>query len=208
MIESFLENLLKNSRLFLGEIVVTTVSQEQFRIMHRSDLKSGALAEKLQIFSRPTDAREIAKFDQSGQFRPLKGAPNLRHGWQIHLQSIKEVHEALDYFYPGAIATWLAYRDHQFNPVDLRETLNRQSGMYRVTRNLSDKEADKLIGSFCEPVQGCLRKIVWKINANCPIQSLPQKKFDLKESIEFPYLCTEACNLLVAAARKVVKKSS
>ena len=48
-----------------------------------------------------------------------------------------ELKRALDYFYPGAIGTWLANQSGTAHPVCLRQTLNRQTGMYRVTRKLT-----------------------------------------------------------------------
>ena len=95
----------------------------------------------------------------------------------------------------------------------LRETLERQTGMYRAAAQISDDEADALVGNFCRSDGGCLRTILWKRNANGTVPStrLPSEKFDprhdqtgLGETV-IPLLCQEACNLLVAAARQKVK---
>ncbi len=37
----------------------------------------------LEIFRNPEDAIEIARYDDDGNYRPLKTAPNLRHGWRM-----------------------------------------------------------------------------------------------------------------------------
>ena len=88
----------------------------------------------------------------------------------------------------------------------LAESLARQTGMYRVTQNISDPQADALIGRFCEPARGCLKRILWQIAPNVPITTLPPEKFPSTASPqEWPLLCHEPCNLLVAEARKVVK---
>ena len=63
-----------------------------------------------QVYHSTEDARQIAKYDSSGAYRPLKGAPNLPRGWLIELTNIDDLKRALDFFYPGAIATWLAYQ--------------------------------------------------------------------------------------------------
>ena len=72
-------------------------------------------------------------------------------------------------------------------------------------------------GRFCRSDGGCLRTILWKRNAEgaVPSTGLPPEKFDPawdqtgkggQESGGWvPLLCQEACNLLVAEARSVVK---
>ncbi len=76
---------------------------------------------------------EIARFDDEGKYRPLKTAPNLRHGWRLLLRDADEVRQAIDFFYPGRIAVWLAYTEGRLNCTSLRATLERQTGMYRVS---------------------------------------------------------------------------
>ncbi len=80
----------------------------------------------------------------------------------------------------------------------MRETLDRQTGMYRVTQKLSDEQATALIQKNCQ--EGCLRKILWPVTADQEAGPL------IVRENEIPLLCREACNLLVAAARKVVKQ--
>jgi hypothetical protein len=52
-----------------------------------------------------------------------------------------------------------------------------------------------------------LKKILWPLTPNDPVTSLPKEKFDPGSVArdELPLLCHEACNLLVAKAREVVK---
>jgi hypothetical protein len=119
-----------------------------------------------------------------------------------------------DFFYPGAIATWLAYRAGTAHPICLRQTLNRQTGMYRVTRKLTDDQAQNLVKEACRSDSRCLRTILWGIEDNRPPDFLPSSKSDPsvdqtgEKRAALPFLCLEACNLLVAAARTGMKKSS
>ena len=87
--------------------------------------------------------------------------------------------------------------------------------MYRAAAKISDDEIDELVGRFCRSgggKPGCLRTILWARDATGarPSLRLPADKFiaadppERKERI-IPLLCQEACNLLVAEARKVVK---
>jgi hypothetical protein len=120
---------------------------------------------------------------------------------------------ALDHFYPGRLAMLPAWKNGSLKITPLRETLDRQSGMYRVAAGISDEQIDDVVGSFCRSDGGCLRTILWKrdLNEN-PSAKLPRDKFDpgsatrlRRATTTIPLLCQEACNLLVNECRKVVK---
>jgi sirohydrochlorin cobaltochelatase len=190
-----------------GEIKIEK-KEGSFLLQHRDDFgKPG-----LHVFTHPSDAIEIARFDDEGVYRPLKSAPNLKHGWQLHLRNSFELLEALDSFYPAMIGTWALRRG--IEPVPFRDTADRQSGMYAVVKKIPDETADNLIGRFCRSENGCLKTILWKLRADRGITSLPKTKFDTavdqltgcsRGPTTLPMLCTEACNLLVAAARESIK---
>ncbi|CAN5600087.1 hypothetical protein BH09VER1_BH09VER1_20480 [soil metagenome] len=185
----FLEALLREGPLQIGQVFVSTeFSLRNFEDAGREGLKS---------FFNSADAVEIAKYDDTGKYRPLKTAPNLRHGWILQLETTQEVLIALDYLYPAAIGTALAVRQEQVVPINLRETLTRQSGMYAVVKRLTDDQANDLIKKTCH--EGCLRKILWLISEERPAPLVEGN------SPAFPIYCVEACNLLVAAGRPVAK---
>ena len=125
-------------------------------------------------------AIEIAKYDDAGNYRPLKTAPNLRHGWRLELATVEELRRALDYFYPGRLAVFAAWKSGYLKTTALRETLDRQSGMYRVAAKISDPQINDLVADFCRSDSGCLRTILWKCDRNGVIAStkLPKEKFD------------------------------
>jgi sirohydrochlorin cobaltochelatase len=214
----------------VGQLSVRKTTADGFVLSNRDD--EGR--EDLQIFRDSEDAIEIAKYDDAGQYRPLKTAPNLRRGWQLELATVEELQRALDYFYPGRLAVFAAWKSGRLKTTPLRETLDRQSGMYRVAANISDPQIDDLVASFCRSDGGCLRTILWKRDQKNAIASskLPKQKFDpvsdqAARQIEtsrcdirtaqralpasdslpatVPLLCQEACNLLIAECRKVVK---
>lgn len=170
----------------------------------RNDLVPYALAD---------DAALLARFDDAGNYRPLKTAPNLRHGWRLILPDRGALRIALDLFYPGRLAAFFARETGSLDTTPLRETLQRQTGMYRPAAKISDEEADTLVGSFCRSDGGCVRTILWKRDLKGTLAStlLPSEKFDPSHDQTglgrpmIPLLCQEACNLLVAEARKTVK---
>jgi sirohydrochlorin cobaltochelatase len=190
-------------------------------LRHADDAAPGA-----EIFGRAEDARELAKYDDAGNYRPLKTAPNLRHGWELRLGSVADLHLALDLFYPAALGTWLAFRRNELAATPLRATLGRQTGMYRVTQLIRDDQAEALIQKTC--VEGCLRCRLWTIAGTRPIQnpkpseanrsaaeiaegkqpSTSSDKDSRQSEIQNPLvLCAEACNLLVAACRSPAKEN-
>ncbi len=212
---------------YSGQILITKREGTGFVLSHRDD----ASLNQLQTHRDAENAIEIAKYDDAGNYRPLKTAPNLRHGWRLELATVEELRRALDYFYPSRLTVYAAWKGGYLKTTALRETLDRQSGMYRVAAKISDPQIDDLVADFCRSDTGCLRTILWKRNRNGAIAStkLPKEKFDPacdqvmaarshcpaddarashSEAATVPLLCQEACNLLIAECRKVVKGES
>jgi sirohydrochlorin cobaltochelatase len=216
-VEKLLETVCNHSRNFcVGEILVRKTNTGGFALSHRDE----ETPDQLKIFRSSEDAIELSKFDDTGNYRPLKSAPNLRHGWGLELQTLEDLRHALDYFYPGRLAMFAAWKSDQMQSTPLRETLNRQSGMYRVASKISDSKINGLVGDFCRSDGGCLRTILWNRDAEGGIAStkLPKEKFDPEydqakdcsrrpagDAATIPLLCQEACNLLIAECRKVVR---
>src|SRR5438552_5439751 len=199
---------------YFGQILIQKTSTGGFVLSHRDDEGRN----DLQTFRSTEDAIDIAKYDDAGNYRPLKTAPNLRRGWRLELATLAELKCALDYFYSGRLDVFAAWKSGQLHTTPLRETLDRQSGMYRVAAKISDSQIDDLVADFCRSNGGCLRTILWKRDSRGTVAStkLPNEKFDPEydqASIRpespapatIPLLCQEACNLLVAECRKVVK---
>jgi sirohydrochlorin cobaltochelatase len=207
-IERTLEVALTDCRR-IGQIAIRKLDNGGFALSHCDDEGS----DDLQLFRSAEDAIELSKFDDAGNYRPLKTAPNLRHGWRLHLATLEELSGALDYFFPGRLVVFSAWKNGQLHTTPLRETLDRQSGMYRVAAKISDEQIDNVVRNFCRSDGGCLRTILWKRDrcGTIPSTKLPPEKFDPaydqagpSEQV-IPLLCQESCNLLVAECRKVVK---
>ena len=211
-IERALEAALSD-RCCLGQILILKTN-DGFVLSHRED----EARKDLQTSRNAEEAVEVAKYDDARNYRPLKTAPNLRHGWRLTLQTLQELKRALDYFYPGRLAVFAAWKTGQLHTTNLRDTLDRQSGMYRVAAKISDEQIDDVVAGFCRSDGGCLRTILWKRDQLGTVSStkLPNEKFDpthdqtgaLAEpgsaTATIPLLCQEPCNLLVAECRKVV----
>lgn len=198
----------------LGQLRVTPL-ENGHELRHRDD--ATLAPESLTPHRDPEDAAALALYDDAGAYRPLKTAPNLRHGWRLVVPDARALRLALDLFYPARMGAWERFQEHALAVTPLRDTLNRQTGMYRVAGKLTDEQADALVGRFCRSDVGCLRTILWKRDAaGLPASTrLPPEKSDpahdqcgspAEPDVDLvPLFCQEACNLLVAEARAVVK---
>jgi sirohydrochlorin cobaltochelatase len=176
----------------VGEIAIRR-GGDGWELRHADDWSR----DDLQTHIGPEPARHLANLDDAGNFRPLKTAPNLAHGWRLLVADLAGLRRALDYFYPAMWGVWSSHARGELSATPLRETLGRQTGMYRVTQKITDEQALAMVGRFCA---GCLKKRLWGLVDAGPLDGL-------EASPTLPLLCQEACNLLVAEARKVVKGS-
>jgi sirohydrochlorin cobaltochelatase len=192
----------------IGEVMIRSTITG-FVLHHREDLERGDLTQ----FTEEGDARELAKLDDRGHFRPLKSAPNLRHGWRMQVPDLPALRRVLDMFYPAMLGVLLSHKRGELEPVLLRTTLGRQTGMYAVTKRITDAQANETIAAVCTSRGGCLKTILWHIAPNVQITSLPAEKSDPSANQlgtperAIPLLCHEGCNFLVAKIREVVKAS-
>jgi sirohydrochlorin cobaltochelatase len=184
----------------IGQVLIQRLDQAPgmpgqggWELRHIAD----ASAAGLENHQGASAARHLANLDADGAFRPLKTAPNLRRGWRLAVPDAAELRRALDYFYPAMLGVWLAHERGELTAVPLRETLGRQSGMYRITQKITCEQALALVERFCA---GCLKQRLWGL-----VDAGPRS--DLDASRALPMLCHEACNLLVAEARRVVKSA-
>ena len=209
--EGALEDWLAKGWRCIGQIAIECRDDGTFSLSHRED---GA-QQNLTAYGAADDAVELARFDDAGNYRPLKTAPTLRHGWKLVLEDLTALRTALDLFYPGRLAAMFAFEKGGLVATPFRDTLGRQSGMYRVAAQIDEDQASELIGNFCRSDGGCLRTILWRRDRNgtVPSTKLPPEKFDSihdqtgSGGSVIPLLCQEACNLLVAEARRVVQEN-
>lgn len=188
--------LTRESRLLFGELVLTLDTAGRFTACHRDDEGSSG---ELELLDSVRALRERAKFDAAGDFRPLKTAPGLRSGWITTTNCPREFLQRLDAIYPGLFATWVAYERGSLSPVPLRDTLGRQTGMYRFAGTITEEMARRMTGELCAP--GCLRRITWSFEAETASDRIERSTGTV------PLLCTEACTFAVSRARELAKEA-
>src|SRR5438093_603860 len=104
-------------RCCVGQVLIQKTN-DGFVLSHREDEARDDLA----MFRNAEHAVGIAKYDDAGSYRPLKTAPNQRRGWRLRLKTLGEVRRALDYFYPGRLAVFAAWKTDQLRTTNLRDT--------------------------------------------------------------------------------------
>ncbi len=188
----------------IGQVSCHHGPEHGWMLHHRADLANDPALKK---YASATDAREIALYDDAGNFRALKTAPTLKRGWILQLANDDEVRLALDFIYPGALGLLRHFQNGTLHPVHLRETLGRQTGMYRFANTISDDDAQRLVACECDAKTKCLRRITWHLNETQPLHLLGPDKLppDSPATNDLPLICVEACTHLVSAAREIAR---
>jgi hypothetical protein len=162
-----------------------------FELRHIADREGNAAALRL---LGENDIRPLAQFTASGNFRPLKSAPNLQSGWRATPRDKEALGLALNQLYPGAVADWFAAQAPQPPVTSYREFTGRQTGMYRITTFLDDATAGAAIRACCHK-DFCLKHRLWTVDG------LPTDSPAAKSAIP----CLEPCAILLEFARKVAR---
>jgi sirohydrochlorin cobaltochelatase len=208
-----LRNLLRSGIHRIGEIeLLTDVYGFPYAICHMADadLATEPAFGGLDVHEGPADARDLSTYAEDGTYRFTKGQTNLKRGWVMALENEEDLRLALDQFYPACVNLFLARQGGVLEVENLREKLDRQTGMYRFARTISDAGAQKLVQEVCGPAHQCAKKILWQLDPQTPLDDSEASRFNgipgnLPESEAIPLLCREACNHFVAECRKAAK---
>ena len=143
-----------------------------------------------------SDARQIAMFTATRQFRPLHASPDLQRGWLLVCEGREDLWRALQEFYPGSVADWYVAQSSSADvPVtNYREFTNRQTGMYRITQLLNDEQAANVTRAACH-ARFCLKQRRWTVSG------LEADRPGEKSEI----VCLEPCAVLLELARKAAR---
>ena len=171
----------------LGQVAILA----GYELRHRDDLGLGSSEGLIPLDGLPA-LREMVKCESLGRFRPLRGAPTLRRGWQMGPLDVTALIDALNVVYPGAVGLWAAQQARTLAPTEFVGTSRRQTGMYRITQVVTQEQFERTVGEVCEA--GCLRRRLWQ----------PVSPGIVSGSSELPLLCPEPCNYLVAKVRDAI----
>lgn len=208
-----LRELLRTGYHRIGQIeILHDVYGYTYALCHYED---GELATEpafggLDHYEGPAAARDLSTYAEDGTYRFTKGQVNLKRGWVMTLDDENELRLALDHFYPACVGLFVAQRGGKLEIETLRDKLNRQTGMYKFARTISDSGAQKLVQQVCGPAHQCAKKILWNIDEQVPLEDSEASRYNgipdgLSENEAIPLLCREACNHFVAECRKAAK---
>ena len=172
----------------LGEVLIRYIGGA-FEVRHKKD--DAAL--DLRPLRSLSEWREMILRDAHGDFRPLRAAPNLQRGWIMVTPDGWELMNYLDYLYPAAMPNASMWREQELPVTPWAETAERQTGRFRVVREINDAAARELVAEVCQ--KQCLKQRLWSPAAQ-----------EITTGInEIPLLCPEACNYFVGKAREKLK---
>jgi hypothetical protein len=171
------------------ELVISRTA-DAFELRHRRDAQrpSGELRE-LGVL----ELRDWVQTTGDRAFRPNKLAPNLRDGWCHSARGLPALNDALRILYPGALADWFA-EQQGIRANGFREYFGRQTGMYRVTQQLTDDFAARAVHANCAP-ESCRRRRIWEVPGLPP--DSPEKTSLVP--------CFEPCGTMMEMARRMAK---
>ncbi|MHB8629226.1 MAG: CbiX/SirB N-terminal domain-containing protein [Aggregatilineales bacterium] len=170
------EAVRKAERFVLGELELTTSE------IHRVD----DLTPKVAI-SDPSELRAVGRGTwNAAPFRPLPTARNLPGGWRVPVNEPEQLHTVVETIYPGAVADWAAYQVGTLIVESLEMVTARQTGQFRVLKDLSVPEQSNVVESVCGQ---CVRHPTWHVGES-PSDAIP---------------CAAPCNWWMSHALKVVE---
>lgn len=194
---------------FIGQIQMTRLDSGEIELRHLED--ADMPSSSLENHHGPQAARDISTWAEDGHYRFTKGELSLRRGWCMILRNPEDLRSALESFYPAAIGLWIAQQENRLEVQNLRDKLHRQTGMYRFARNISNAGAQQLVRETCGPAHCCVKKILWQIDSETPLEPSEASRYpghlpETAPSETIPLLCREACNHFVAECRKISRK--
>lgn len=209
-----LRDLIRQGVHRIGEIDLhMDVYGYPYAICHHldSDLCTEPAFGGLDLHEGPADARDLSTYSEDGTYRFTKGEVSLKRGWVMAFEDEEDLRLAIDQFYPSAVGLFLAYQKSSLETENLREKLERQTGMYVSAKTITDSGAQSLIQEVCGPAHRCAKRILWQIDAGTPLVDSEASRFNgilngLTEKEAIPLLCREACNHFVAECKKAAKR--
>ncbi len=177
-----------------GELVLTVRLTGGFRreyeVRHVED--RGKDVSALHTHDDPTAVRDLTRFTDEGEYRPLKTAPTLPTGWLFETSSADDCYRVVDWVYPATVANWYLERDGNLDVTHFDETAARQTGIYAEVENLDRDSLEAAVTACCHDSQ-CRKRREWDASEGDELDAP-------RGDGEFP--CREPCSLFVAACRE------
>ncbi|WP_254271685.1 DR2241 family protein [Haloarcula marina] len=184
-----------------GQLRITASLDESggrsYALRHVDDADDADSA--LESYDDSLAARDIAKHDDDGGYRPLKTAPSLQTGWQFPALGPAELVDAVHAVYPATVPNWYREREGELDVTHWHETVERQTGIYGVVktwdRGDGHEHVDWVAEACCDDSQ-CLKRREWQYDEDTELAV---------DGGDGAFPCREPCSLVITAARKWTK---
>lgn len=151
----------------------------------------------------PEAVRRHVRVDDFGRYRPLTGANNLRSGWWVPLRDGLTANDVIEAVYPLATIHRSQQASGTLRIVPLDEVLERQTGRYEETPQLSPRGRRIVRDTLCGQ---CVRTPVWPLTTDRPASGSdaprPTSCPPPNPAAQIP--CPEPCSIFVALAREAL----
>ena len=171
-----------------------------YDLRHVDDAETAA--SDLESHDDPLAARELARLDERGRYRPLKTAPSLAGGWVFPELGPDELVQAVDFFYPATIANWHQEREGTLDVTHWTETTGRQTGIYGIVETWDRGEGHghaEWVAEACCVDSQCLKRREWEYDEETDLET---------PAGEAVFPCREPCSLVISATRRFLKTDS
>ena len=165
----------------------------RYDVRHVAD--AGRAVDDLETYRDPLDARELAKYDDDGMYRPLKTATNAPTGWAFHDLGWRDAVETVETLYPATVANWYREREGTLDIDHWSDTAERQTGIYGVVEELPREAVEWVAEAACDDSQ-CVKRREWQYDEDDELAA---------DGGDGAFPCREPCSLVVAAARRWTK---
>jgi len=153
-----------------GELVLTSHTNG-YDVRHADD--TGTPAEELDVYEDPTEARELAKFDDDGEYRPMNGETTLPTGWVFPSLDSDDLAEVVRRVYPASVENAYLESRGELDVTHWDETSERQTGMYADTEELTGDALRCATDAFC--ASRCVKRRVWEESEDVRIDSAKER---------------------------------
>ncbi len=167
--------------------------ERRYEVRHVDDREADDA--DLTTYDDPAAIRDLSRFTDDGEYRPLKTAPTLPSGWSFAARDGDDLYRTVEHVYPATVANWHREREGDLDVTHFEEAAARQTGIYAEVEELDRNALERAAEACCVDSQ-CLKRRAWDASEG---DELDAPRGDGK----FP--CREPCSLFVAGAREFLR---
>jgi len=154
-------------------------NREFWEVRHLQD--QGVAVGQLRGVATLDELEEVVRWDERGNYRPLRSEANLVSGWQYDAKSVTEFREVMEVIYPGLWGNAEAWSDERLKFQTWDEALAKQTERVRKRVAQAGDLPQRVIEENCK--RRCLKTILWA----------GEKPVD--RDAKMPMICTEPCGM-------------